>query len=137
QWQALDVPPGLGFPWDGTSTYIRRPPFFDAGFIDTRRGAAADMLSGARVLARFGDNLTTEHVTPSGEIGEDTLAGQYLASLGVEKRMFNAYTQRRGNHEFLVRATFANPRIRNLLLPGVEGGYTRHCPDGALMPIYD
>src|SRR5690606_2497195 len=114
-----------------------KPPFFDEDFIRSRKAVAADRLSAARVLARFGDNLTTDHVTPSGEIGEETLAGQYLASLGVEKRRFNAYPQRRGNHGVLVRATFANPRIRTLLVSGIEGGYTRHFPDGATVPIYD
>jgi aconitate hydratase len=136
EWQKLAVQSGPLFQWDPSSTYIKRPPFFDPDFLAGRQ-RLADRLPGARVLARFGDSLTTDHVTPSGEIPADTLAGRYLLSQGVEPADFNAYTQRRGNHEVLVRATFANPRIRNLMLDGREGGYTRHFPEGEEMAIYE
>ena len=136
EWQRLEGPDGPLFAWDETSTYIKRPPFFDDAFLASRRNLG-DSLKDARVLVRFGDSLTTDHVTPSGEIPEDTLAGQYLASQGVPPAAFNAYTQRRGNHEVLVRATFANPRIRNLILEGRDGGYTRYFPEGTEMPVYE
>ena len=136
EWQRLAVPTGPRFSWDEASTYIKRPPFFDADFLASRR-QLGDSLMGARVLMRFGDSLTTDHVTPSGEIPEDTLAGQYLISEGVAPAAFNAYTQRRGNHEVLARATFANPRIRNLMLTGREGGYTRHFPEDTEMSVYE
>lgn len=134
EWQALATPTGPSFQWDAASSYICRPPFFDAAFLSERRGLP-DALQGARVLALFGDSLTTDHVTPSGEITADTLAGQYLADAGVPVAAFNAYTQRRGNHEVMARATFANPRIRNRLA-SQAGGWTRHVPSGQDMPIY-
>ena len=122
EWKALESRTGALFSWDEGSTYIRRPPFFDADFLAERR-AWDDEVKGARTLALFGDSLTTDHITPSGEITRDTLAGQYLTASGVSASALNAYTQRRGNHEVLMRATFANPRIRNRLLPdGREGG---------------
>ena len=134
EWQALETPEGPFFHWDKASAYISRPPFFDADFLETRR-SVPDRLDAARALAVFGDSLTTDHVTPSGEITADTLAGEYLASLGVPVSAFNAYTQRRGNHEVMARATFANPRIRNRLVRR-PGGWTRHLPDGEEMPIH-
>ena len=134
EWQDLPGPTGALFDWDAASSYIRRPPFFDPAFL-AGRSARPDVLQGARALAVFGDTLTTDHVTPSGEITLDTEAGQYLAELGVPEASFNAYTQRRGNHEVLARATFANPRIRNLLVDR-RGGYTRHLPDGEEMAIH-
>ncbi|MCC5968968.1 MAG: aconitate hydratase AcnA [Pararhodobacter sp.] len=133
-WRNLAAPEGPRLAWDMHSNYVRRPPFFDAEFLAARR-ERPDVLTGARALADFGDSLTTDHITPSGEITPDTLAGQYLAQAGVPPEAFNAYTQRRGNHEVLARATFANPRIRNALASR-RGGYTRHFPDGAEMPIH-
>lgn len=135
-WHALPAGDGVTLSWDKASTYIKRPPFFDDDFIAGRTDRP-DRLKDARVLAMFGDSLTTDHITPSGEIAPDTLAGRYLAGNGVLAADFNAYTQRRGNHEVLVRATFANPRIRNRLANGQEGGFTRHFPGGEIVPIYD
>ncbi|MFT4012629.1 MAG: aconitate hydratase AcnA [Paracoccus sp. (in: a-proteobacteria)] len=134
EWQALATPTGPLFGWDAGSSYICRPPFFDADFLAGRR-RLPDRLEGARALAIFGDSLTTDHVTPSGEITADTLAGQYLAQAGVPVSAFNAYTQRRGNHEVMARATFANPRLRNRLVDRT-GGWTRHLPGGEEMPIH-
>jgi aconitate hydratase A / 2-methylisocitrate dehydratase len=135
QWRALQAPKGNLFPWSSISTYIRKPPFFDAAFRDERRHAVGDLRK-ARVLCAFGDSLTTDHVTPSGEITLQTEAGQYLAAIGVAPEDFNAYTQRRGNHDVLARATFANPRIRNLLAPDTEGGVTQLFPEGQQASIY-
>lgn len=134
EWQALPAPTGPLFGWDDSSSYIRRPPFFDADFRASRR-QRPDVIEGARALAVFGDSLTTDHITPSGEISPDTLAGQYLVERGVPPAALNAYTQRRGNHEVLARATFANPRIDNRLASR-PGGYTRHFPGGEEMPIH-
>lgn len=134
QWNTIDVPKGELYEWDQTSTYIQEPPFF------TDWSPAAVNLSqirGARVLAIFGDSVTTDHISPAGNIPVNSPAGQYLAENGVAPRDFNSYGARRGNHEVMMRGTFANIRIRNLLLPGVEGGMSLHLPDGQQGSMYD
>ncbi|MBV2142388.1 aconitate hydratase AcnA [Falsochrobactrum sp. TDYN1] len=136
-WEELDAPVGETFPWDRQSHYLVEPPFF------ARTGGAdpvADLvrsLGDARVLAAFGDSLTTDHISPSGEIPLDTPAGQYLAAAGIAQKDFNTYVGRRGNFEVMTRATFANIRIKNALMPEVEGGFTRHFPDGETMTVFD
>ncbi|MFA5580966.1 MAG: aconitate hydratase AcnA [Paracoccaceae bacterium] len=130
-WDALEAATGPRFAWDPESTYICRPPFFE-----NISAGAPDVVTGARVLVRAGDSLTTDHVTPSGEILPTSLAGQYLMDAGVRPEAFNAVTQRRGNHEFMARVTFANQRMRNLLVPGQEGGFTRLAPDGDVITIH-
>jgi aconitate hydratase len=134
EWRELDVPTGATYAWDASSTYIKRPPYFDAM---PKEPAVADDIRGARVLAVLGDSITTDHISPAGNIKKDSPAGKYLMSLGVEPKDFNSYGARRGNHEVMVRGTFANTRLRNLLAPGTEGGITRHLPDGQQMSIYD
>jgi aconitate hydratase len=128
-WNALQVPEGDRYAWDPDSTYVRRPPYFEDGSPDTRE------IKGARVLARLGDSVTTDHISPAGAIKKDSPAGKYLLEHGVEQRDFNSYGSRRGNHEVMMRGTFANIRLRNLLAPGTEGGFTKK--DGQVMPIYD
>src|SRR5437870_5241274 len=133
-WRSMPVPAGDLYAWDPASTYIKRPPFFEG------MGSAATPptdVRGARVLALLGDSITTDHISPAGSIPADGPAGRYLISLGVEPKDFNSYGARRGNHEVMVRGTFANIRLRNLLVPGVEGGWTLHLPDGERMTIYD
>jgi aconitate hydratase len=134
RWRALPAPSGERYAWDPDSTYIRHPPFFDGVELDPE--PLAD-IAGARVLAVLGDSVTTDHISPAGSIRVDSPAGQYLIARGVEPRDFNSYGARRGNHEVMVRGTFANIRLRNQLVPGVEGGYTVHLPDGEQMTIYD
>jgi len=134
RWRSLPVPSGDAFAWDPASTYVRRPPFFDG--LAPKPGPLAG-LEGARVLALLGDSVTTDHISPAGAIGADSPAGQYLRSHGVVLRDFNSYGSRRGNHEVMIRGTFANIRLRNQLAPGTEGGYTRHLPGGQQMTIYD
>ncbi|WP_226575590.1 aconitate hydratase AcnA [Acuticoccus sediminis] len=131
-WRSLESPAGPTFAWDAASTYIRRPPF-----IELSDGTLADVIEGARALVVAGDSLTTDFVTPSGEILPETQAGQYLIDQGVAPRDFNAVTQRRGNHEFMARVTFANQRMKNQLVPGVEGGVTRLAPGGEVLTIHD
>jgi len=131
-WRDLDSPSGQQFSWDTHSSYIKRPPFFDLPATDL-----PDELSGARVLVMAGDSLTTDHVTPSGEILSDSLAGRYLIDSGVAPSDFNAVTQRRGNHDFMTRITFGNQRMKNRLVPGVEGGFTRLAADGDVLPIFE
>jgi aconitate hydratase len=133
-WRTLPVPEGDMFSWDPSSTYVRRPPYFDG--IGPEPGPLKD-ITGARVLVLLGDSVTTDHISPAGSIKADSPAGRYLMDHGVEPADFNSYGARRGNHEVMVRGTFANIRLRNLLVSGVEGGVTRHLPDGAQMPIYD
>jgi aconitate hydratase len=128
-WNALEVPEGDRYAWDPGSTYVRRPPYFEDGTHDT------NVIRGARVLARLGDSVTTDHISPAGAIKKDSPAGKYLLEHGVEQRDFNSYGSRRGNHEVMMRGTFANIRLRNLLAPGTEGGFTKK--DGQLMSIYD
>ncbi|WP_417599594.1 aconitate hydratase AcnA [Pararhodobacter oceanensis] len=131
-WQSLDAPKGPVFKWDGGSTYICRPPFFDL-----KPYPVEDCIEGARVLVKAGDSLTTDFITPSGEILEGSQAGQYLMAAGVAPVDFNAVTQRRGNHEFMARSTFANQRMKNRLVDGIEGGFTRQSRDGSPLTIYD
>ncbi len=122
QWRSLPTPEGKTFEWEAESTYIRKPPYFD-GMPDTP--AAVEDIEGARVLLKLGDSVTTDHISPAGAIKKDSPAGKYLAEHGVEQRDFNSYGSRRGNHEVMIRGTFANIRLRNQLAPGTEGGFTR------------
>jgi aconitate hydratase len=135
RWQALPVPGEDRFTWDERSTYVRRPPYFEAMATAAPAGVA-DIL-GARVLAFLGDSVTTDHISPAGTIASDSPAGQYLENLGIPPPEFNSYGARRGNHEVMVRGTFANGRIRNRLAPGTEGGYTTFFPEGRIMAVYD
>ncbi|RCG25562.1 aconitate hydratase AcnA [Streptomyces diacarni] len=122
QWQALPVPTGNTFEWDTESTYVRKPPYFEGMGMEP---APVTDISGARVLAKLGDSVTTDHISPAGAIKADTPAGQYLTEHGVARRDFNSYGSRRGNHEVMIRGTFANIRLRNQIAPGTEGGFTR------------
>ncbi|MDY1004530.1 aconitate hydratase [Curtobacterium sp. CFBP9011] len=136
RWKNLPTPTGDTFEWDSESTYVRKPPYFDGM---TMQPDAVSDISGARVLAKLGDSVTTDHISPAGSIKADSPAGKYLADHGVDRKDFNSYGSRRGNHEVMIRGTFANIRLRNQLLDGVEGGYTRDftTPDGAQSFIYD
>ncbi len=133
-WNEISIPEGELYRWDPASTYIREPNFFDDL---TPEPAPLRDIVGARVLALFGDSVTTDHISPAGNIARNSPAGRYLISLGVEPVDFNSYGARRGNHEVMVRGTFANIRIKNLMLPGVEGGYTSYLPTGEQLSIYD
>jgi aconitate hydratase len=133
-WRSLPVPEGDLFGWDPASTYVRRPPYFEAM---PREPAPVEDLEDARVLVLVGDSVTTDHISPAGAIRPDAPAGRYLIEHGVERKDFNSYGSRRGNHEVMVRGTFANVRLRNLLVPGSEGTWTMHLPDGEEMTIYD
>ncbi len=133
-WQALDVPAGQTFDWQDDSTYVKQPPFF-ANM--PRQPEPVRDIAGARVLALLGDTVTTDHISPAGPISPNSPAGHYLRELGVAPVDFNAYGARRGNHEVMMRGTFANVRLRNLLVPGVEGGYTVLLPEGEQMSIFD
>ena len=134
RWRGLPAPEGQRFEWDPASTYVRNPPFFDG--IELTPAPLTD-LHGGRVLAVLGDSVTTDHISPAGSIPMDSPAGVYLTATGVSPRDFNSYGARRGNHEVMMRGTFANIRLRNRLAPGTEGGWTLHQPDGELMTIYD
>ena len=134
RWRSIAVPPGKTYAWDANSTYIKHPPYFE-GMSKTPPGIAE--ISGARVLAKLGDSVTTDHISPAGSIKKDGPAGQYLISRGVKPSDFNSYGSRRGNDEVMVRGTFANVRLKNQLAPGTEGGVTRHLPDGEQMSIFD
>ena len=133
-WRNLDIPQGERFEWDPQSTYIKRPPYFDG--MPVEPPPPADV-RGARVLALLGDSVTTDHISPAGSIPKTTPAGKYLMQNEVAPEDFNSYGSRRGNHEVMVRGTFANIRLRNLLAPGTEGGLTKHLPDGEVMSIFD
>jgi aconitate hydratase len=135
RWRALAAPAGDRFDWDDASSYVRRPTFFE----NMTRAAPESVapIEGARVLALLGDSITTDHISPAGSIRREAPAGRYLVEHGVEPRDFNSYGSRRGNHEVMVRGTFANGRIRNRLTPGIEGGFTRHLPSGEVLSIYD
>ncbi|AZM91772.1 aconitate hydratase AcnA [Streptomyces sp. W1SF4] len=122
QWQALPIPTGNTFEWDTESTYVRKPPYFEGMTMET---TPVSDIAGARVLAKLGDSVTTDHISPAGAIKADTPAGKYLTEHGVERRDFNSYGSRRGNHEVMIRGTFANIRLRNQIAPGTEGGFTR------------
>jgi aconitate hydratase len=134
RWRSLSIPEGDSFAWDPESTYVRKPPYFDGM---TAEPQPMRDISGARVLAKLGDSVTTDHISPAGAMKGDSPAGRYLTEHGVERRDFNSYGSRRGNHEVMIRGTFANIRLRNQLAPGTEGGVTRHLPDGEAMSIYD
>ena len=134
RWRGLDTPEGNVFSWDPESTYVRKPPYFEG------MGATPEPvtdITGARVLAKLGDSVTTDHISPAGSIKPDSPAGVYLAEHGVERRDFNSYGSRRGNHEVMIRGTFANIRLRNQLVPGVEGGFTKNLLTGEDTTIYD
>jgi aconitate hydratase len=134
EWRALPIPEGNLYDWVPDSTYVRRPPFFEG--MDPEPTAPTD-LEGARVLVSVGDSVTTDHISPAGAIALDSPAARYLLEHGVEVPEFNSYGSRRGNHEVMMRGTFANVRLRNRLVPGVEGGYTRHLESGEQMSIFD
>src|SRR6185312_12036515 len=135
RWTSLDTPEGKTFAWDPESTYVRKPPYFDGMPAEP---APVQDISGARVLAKLGDSVTTDHISPAGAIKAGTPAAQYLTDHGVQRRDFNSYGSRRGNHEVMIRGTFANIRLRNQLLDGVEGGYTRNfLADDEQAFIYD
>jgi aconitate hydratase len=134
RWSALPVPEGDHFEWAPRSTYVRRPPYFDGMPASPRE--VADVV-GARVLAVLGDSVTTDHISPAGSIRRDSPAARWLNDWSVDNKDFNSYGSRRGNHEVMIRGTFANARIRNRLVPGVEGGFSRHLPDGEVGSIYD
>ncbi|MEV4617302.1 aconitate hydratase AcnA [Asanoa sp. NPDC049573] len=134
QWQSLPTPSGDTFAWDGESTYVRKPPYFEGMARDPQ--PVAD-IHGARVLAKLGDSVTTDHISPAGSIKPDSPAGRYLADHGVARHEFNSYGSRRGNHEVMIRGTFANIRLRNQLVPGVEGGATVNHLTGEQTTIYD
>ena len=133
-WNSLDVPSGDRFEWEDDSTYVRQPPYFE-DFPEEPEDVTD--IEGARVLAKLGDSVTTDHISPAGNIKESSPAGEYLKEHGVERKDFNSYGARRGNHEVMVRGTFANIRLRNQLAPGTEGGVTKFQPDGDEMTIYD
>jgi aconitate hydratase len=133
-WNGLSVPTGDRFAWDTSSTYVKNPPYFDAM---TMTPAPVHDLKGARVLALLGDSITTDHISPAGSIKKDSPAGRYLMDRGVHPRDFNSFGARRGNDEVMVRGTFANVRLKNMLAPGTEGGVTRYLPDGDPMSIFD
>lgn len=134
EWKKLRVPEGETYAWDGNSTYIRRAPYFDD--MPARPSSVQD-IRGARVLAKLGDSVTTDHISPAGSIKATSPAGKYLQEHGVKPADFNSYGSRRGNHEVMVRGTFANVRLRNKLVPEAEGGITRHFPSGEVMSIFD
>ncbi len=134
RWQAVETATGATFDWDPSSTYVLRPTFLQGL---TKEPSPVTGVSGARVLAKLGDSVTTDHISPAGSIGSSTPAGLYLADHGVAPADFNSYGTRRGNHEVMVRGTFANVRLRNQLAPGTEGGYTLHLPDGEETSIFE
>jgi aconitate hydratase len=134
RWRAIDVPGGALYEWDVASTYVQEPPYFRE--LGASAAPTADIV-GARVLVMVGDSVTTDHISPAGSIKADSPAGRYLQELGVEPRDFNSYGARRGNHEVMMRGTFANIRLRNLMTPGREGSWTLHLPDGEQTNVYD
>jgi aconitate hydratase len=133
-WKAVATPEGEIFTWDDKSTYVKHPPYFEG--MSAKPGTPQN-IKNARVLAMLGDSVTTDHISPAGNIAAGGPAAKYLESLGVQRKDFNSYGARRGNHEVMVRGTFANIRLKNLLLPGTEGGVTVHIPSGQQMSIYD
>ncbi len=133
-WNSIKVPEGEVYKWEGTSTYVRNPPYFEG--MSMTPGAVAD-IRGARVLALLGDSVTTDHISPAGNISKTSPAAKYLMAQGVQPTDFNSYGSRRGNHEVMMRGTFANIRLRNLMCPGTEGGVSMHVPTGEQMSIYD
>ncbi|MEE2611978.1 MAG: aconitate hydratase, partial [Pseudomonadota bacterium] len=133
-WNNIDSPTGEIYAWDAKSTYVRNPPYFVDITLDTK---PVEDVKGARALAYLGDSVTTDHISPAGSIATDSPAADYLRSNGVQQSEFNSYGSRRGNHEVMMRGTFANIRLRNQLAPGTEGGWTCHQPSGEQMSIYD
>jgi aconitate hydratase len=133
-WQAINVPAGKRYAWDGKSTYVKNPPYFDG--MSMTPGTLSD-IKGARVLALLGDSVTTDHISPAGNISKTSPAAKYLVEQGVQPVDFNSYGARRGNHEVMMRGTFANIRLRNLMVPGIEGGVTMHLPSNEQTSIYD
>jgi aconitate hydratase len=134
EWQAIAVDGGETYRWNDGSTYVKNPPYFEG--ITMAVGELAD-ICGARILALLGDSITTDHISPAGAIRKASPAGEYLLERQIPQRDFNSYGARRGNHEVMMRGTFANIRIRNEMVPGIEGGVTRHHPSGEVMSIYD
>jgi aconitate hydratase A / 2-methylisocitrate dehydratase len=134
QWRSLDVPSGETYAWDADSTYVKNPPYFE-GMTMEPPGIRA--ISGARALAVLGDSITTDHISPAGNIPASSPAGKWLIAHGVDKKDFNSYGARRGNHEVMMRGTFANIRLRNEMVPGTEGGWSTLESGGAPQPIYD
>jgi aconitate hydratase len=134
EWKKLPVPKGNTYAWDAKSTYIKRAPYFDDM---PAKPAAVKDITGARVLAMLGNSVTTDHISPAGSIKANSPAGKYLQERGVSPAEFNSYGSRRGNHEVMVRGTFANVRLRNRLVPELEGGITKHFPSGEVMSIFD
>ena len=134
EWRALEVPGGNTYAWDADSTYVQEPPYFEGMTLETTPYVD---VTDARVLALVGDSVTTDHISPAGAIKADSPAGEYLKSHGVAPADFNSYGSRRGNHEVMMRGTFANVRFKNRLVPGIEGGFTAHLPEGGAMPIFD
>ncbi|MBT7450281.1 MAG: aconitate hydratase, partial [Rhodospirillaceae bacterium] len=134
EWQAVKAEPSETYGWQGDSTYVRNPPYFEGM---TQTPPAIEDISGARPLAILGDSVTTDHISPAGAIKKDSPAGAYLVEHGVDAKDFNSYGSRRGNHEVMMRGTFANIRIKNEMVPGTEGGMTKHHPGAMAMPIYD
>jgi aconitate hydratase len=135
QWQAIEVDGDKAtYRWSDGSTYVKNPPYFEGITMEPK---AVGDITGARVLAELGDSITTDHISPAGSIRKTSPAGEYLGERQVQQKDFNSYGARRGNHEIMMRGTFANIRIRNEMLKNVEGGMTKHLPDGAEMPIYD
>ena len=135
KWQAIDVAGSERFEWDASSTYVKNPPYFEG--MSLRADATVDDPKGMRVLALLGDSVTTDHISPAGSIKLNSPAGKYLTEHGVPPNLFNSYGARRGNHEVMMRGTFANIRLRNLLAPGTEGGLTTYLPTGELMTIFE
>ncbi|MBZ0114959.1 MAG: aconitate hydratase AcnA, partial [Thermoanaerobaculia bacterium] len=133
-WQSLAIPDGDTFAWQDDSTYVKHPPYFEGM---PEKAPEVQNLDGVRVLALLGDSVTTDHISPAGAIKRDSPAGRYLTERGVTPRDFNSYGSRRGNHEVMMRGTFANVRLRNQLVPGVEGGFTVHLPEGEQMSLFD
>jgi aconitate hydratase len=134
RWNEIETSDEALYTWDNDSTYIQNPPFFEG--LQPDPGIVAP-LNGLRVVGKFGDSVTTDHISPAGSIGKNTPAGKYLQANGVPPREFNSYGSRRGNHEVMMRGTFANIRIRNQVAPGTEGGWTTYWPTGDVMSIYD
>jgi len=134
RWQGLQIPEGDLFKWDDQSTYVKAPPFFDGVGLQP---APLKNITRARALAVLGDSVTTDHISPAGSFRADTPAGKYLVGLGVDPKDFNSYGARRGNHQVMMRGTFANVRLRNMLVPGVEGGVTTYLPDGDRTTIFE
>jgi aconitate hydratase len=133
-WQALKIPRGRTYIWEDSSTYVRKPPFFTN---IPKEPAPLKEISGARCLVMLGDSVTTDHISPAGNIAKSSPAAKYLVAHGVSPADFNSYGARRGNHEVMMRGTFANIRLKNFLIPGSEGNVTVHFPSGEQMPIYD